>query len=77
MTLETPEPDRSPRPTLTRVLLRLYPPSFRKDVGHAFIGDVAPRASELAASQMGVRVGFWLVRLTARFTNAVAAWVDR
>lgn len=72
-----PEPERltaRTATTLTRVLLLLYPPSFRKDAGNALVGDVRRRAKELASSQMGV-VGFWLVRLTTSLlTNAVAAW---
>lgn len=57
--------------TLARVLLLLYPPSFRKDVGHAVLGDVRRRARELA----GARAGVWLVRLAASLLfNALAAW---
>ena len=75
-----PEPDRlaaRTATTLARVLLLLYPPSVRADVGNALVGDVGRRARELASSQMGVRVGFWLVRLTTSLlANAFAAWRD-
>ena len=61
--------------TLTRVLLLLYPPSFRKDIGNALVGDVRRRAKKLANSKMSVRLAFWLVRLTTSLlTNAFAAW---
>ena len=64
--------------TLTRVLLLLYPPSFRKDVGNALVGDVARRAQEMAGSQTSLRIGFWLVRLTASLlVNAIAAWGEQ
>jgi putative ABC transport system permease protein len=63
---------------LTRVLLLLYPPSFRKDVGNALVGDVRQRAEDLASSRMGVRAGFWLIRLTTSLlANAFAAWVEK
>lgn len=61
--------------TLTRVLLRLYPRSFRNDVGPAMVGDVRRRADELTSSRAGMRVGVWLVRLAlSLLVNAFAAW---
>jgi predicted permease len=62
--------------TLTRVLLLLYPPSFRKDVAGALVGDVRRRAADLAGSPM--RIGLWLIRLTlSLLINGVAAWVGK
>jgi predicted permease len=56
---------------LTRVLLRLYPGSFRADVSRALLADVERRGRELS----GWRQGTWLVRLTASLLfNALAAW---
>jgi predicted permease len=64
--------------TLARVLLWLYPSSFRKDVGRALVTDVRRRAGDLAGSQMRVRTGLWLIRLTiSLMTNALAAWVEK
>jgi putative ABC transport system permease protein len=64
--------------TLTRVLLRLYPSSFRRDVGNALVDDVRRRAGELAGARMGVGAGLWLVRLTISLVfNALAAWVGK
>ena len=61
--------------TLTRVLLLLYPPSFRKDVRNALVGDVQRRANEMVTSQTSLRIGFWLMRLaTSLLVNAFAAW---
>ena len=61
---------------LTRVLLLLYPPSFRKDVGDALVADVRRRAADLSASP--VRIGFWLMRHTSSLVgNALAAWVEK
>lgn len=72
------EPDRlaaRTATTLARVLLLLYPPSFRSDVGNALVGDVRHRAEELAGSQVPVQVGVSLVRLgTSLLANAFAAW---
>jgi hypothetical protein len=63
--------------TLTRVLLRVYPPSFRNHVGHEVLGDVRRRATELSASHGDIRVGVWLVRHGASLVaNAVATWRD-
>ena len=60
---------------LTRVLLRLYPPSFRRDVGEALVGDVRRRAQERAGSP--TRIGLWLTRLGfSLFANACAAWAE-
>jgi predicted permease len=62
---------------LTRVLLLLYPPSFRKEMGNALAGDVRRRAADLAGSQMGVGVTLWLVRLAVSLLiNACAAWTE-
>ena len=61
--------------TLTRVLLLLYPPGFRKDVGDALLGDVSQRARDMAAAQTSLRIGVGLIRLAASLViNAVAAW---
>ena len=63
--------------TLTRVLLLLYPPAFRKDAGHALVADVGRRAVDLASSRTPARVGLWLARLTASLVaNALAAWIE-
>ena len=62
--------------SLARVLLRLYPPSFRKDVGDALVGDVRRRAQERARSP--IRMGIWVMRLgLSLLANAGAAWVER
>ena len=62
---------------LTRVLLWLYPPSFRRDVGAAMVDDVRRRAADRAATQSAIRASIWLVRLTASLlANAAAAWVE-
>ena len=64
--------------TLARALLLLYPPSFRKDVRTALVGDVRRRANEMAKSQTSLRIGFWLVRLTTSLlVNAFAAWGEK
>ena len=64
--------------TLTRVLLRLYPPSFRKDVGHALVDDVRRRAGDLTGSPRGVATALWLLRLMlSLLVNAIAAWLDK
>jgi predicted permease len=56
---------------LTRALLLLYPPSFRRDVGRALLGDVECRARELG----GWRLAAFLVRLAcSHLFNACAAW---
>jgi predicted permease len=63
--------------TLTRVLLLLYPPAFRKDTGHALVADVGRRAVDLACSRTRAHVGLWLARLTASLVaNAFAAWIE-
>ena len=63
--------------TLTRVLLWLYPSSFRKDVGKALVTDVRRQAGDLA-DPTGVRTGLWLIRLTiSLLANAMAAWVEK
>jgi putative ABC transport system permease protein len=63
---------------LTRVLLRLYPPSFRHDVGQAVIADVCRRTTELTDARVGIRVGVWLIRLAVSLTvNALAAWGEK
>lgn len=55
--------------TLTRLLLLLYPPSFRREMGAALGADVRRRAAE--------RHPLWLVPLTASLlVNAVGAWRD-
>jgi putative ABC transport system permease protein len=60
---------------LTRLLLLLYPPSFRKDMGKALGGDVGRRAEELGGSP--ARFGGWLIRLGASLLgNAFAAWSE-
>lgn len=64
--------------TLTRVLLLLYPPSFRHEMGDALVGDVRRRANELTGSGLGVRVSVWLVRLaTSLLANACGAWAEK
>jgi putative ABC transport system permease protein len=64
--------------TLTRALLLVYPPSFRKDLGTALVGDVQRRANEMARSQTPLRSGLWLVRLTTSLlVNAFAAWGEK
>lgn len=61
--------------TLARVLLLLYPSSFRRDVGTALVGDVRRRARDLAGSQAHWSVGVWLGRLgVSLLVNALAAW---
>jgi len=62
---------------LTRVLLLLYPPSFRNDVGNAMVGDVRRRANELSVSRGGMRVSVWLVRHGASLLlNALVVWAE-
>lgn len=64
--------------TLARVLLWLYPSSFRRDVGRALVTDVRRRAGDPARSRMGVRRGLFLIRLlVSLLANALAAWVER
>jgi predicted permease len=61
--------------TLTRVLLLLYPPSFRQEMGEALVRDVRRKASE--QHRGAVHAGFWLLRLAASlFVNAVGAWAE-
>jgi putative ABC transport system permease protein len=63
---------------LARVLLLLYPRSFRMEVGSAMVGDVRRRAADLTGRQTAARASVWLVRLTASLLlNAGAAWVER
>jgi len=60
---------------LTRALLLLYPPSFRREMGEALVGDVRRRASE--KSRTGLRASLWLVRLVGSLLiNAVGAWAE-
>ena len=62
---------------LTRLLLRLYPPSFRREVGGSLVTDVARRAAEHAAQRSRLRHALWLLRLTASLLlNAPAAWIE-
>ena len=59
--------------TITRAVLLLYPPSFRRDVGRALTEDVRRRAQDHA----GWRSAMWLVRLVASLIlNAAATWRD-
>jgi putative ABC transport system permease protein len=61
--------------TLTRVLLLLYPPGFRKDVGDALVGDVSERVRDMAAAQTSLRIGAGVIRLAISLViNAIAAW---
>lgn len=62
--------------TLTRVLLLLYPPSFRHEMGKALSGDVRRRAADLAGSPG--RAGVWLIRLFFSLAiNALAVWLEK
>jgi predicted permease len=59
---------------LARALLYLYPPSFRREMGAALVGDVRRRAGTRA----GLRFWLWLIRLTGSLVgNAVAAWAEK
>ena len=64
---------------LTRVLLLLYPPSFRREMGDAFTDGVRSRAAEIArGDHAALRAAVWFVRLTGSLAiNAVAAWTER
>ena len=63
---------------LARLLLRLYPRSFRREVGDAVVADVKRRAADLAAAHGRVRVAAWMPLLTlSLFVNAAAAWREQ
>jgi predicted permease len=64
---------------LTRLLLLLYPPSFRREMGDALTDGVRSRAADLArADHAALRAAVWFVRLTGSLAiNAVAAWTER
>ena len=54
---------------LTRLLLLLYPPSFRREMGEALVRDVRRTAMK--------RSSFWLIRLAASLiVNAAGAWAE-
>ena len=60
---------------LTRALLLLYPPAFRREFGSALIADVRRRACERPRSATGTTL--WLLRLTASLlANAAGGWAD-
>ena len=62
---------------LTRLLLLLYPPSFRKDVGAPLVGDVDRRAAEHSAAGSRVRSALWHLRLVGSLlANVPGAWVE-
>lgn len=62
---------------LTRALLLLYPPAFRKEVGVPLTEDVRRRAAELAELRGGPRAALWVVRLALSLVvNAPPAWVE-
>lgn len=63
---------------LARFLLRLYPPSFRREMGAALLHDVRRRADELASERGMVRLVPWTVRLLlSLLANAAAARMER
>jgi putative ABC transport system permease protein len=64
--------------SLTRALLRLYPASFRNELGLALVADVRRRAEELTRTRAGMRVAAWLIRLGASLVaNAFAVWREQ
>lgn len=55
--------------TLTRILLLLYPPAFRREMGEALVGDVRRRAAEKGP--------LWLAGLSfSLVANAMGAWTE-
>lgn len=64
---------------LTRVLLLLYPSSFRREMGGALADGVRRRAADIArGDHAALRAGVWLVKLSGSLViNAVAAWTER
>ena len=64
---------------LTRLLLLLYPPSFRREMGDALTDGVRSRAADIArGDHAALRAIVWFVRLTGSLAiNAVAAWAER
>lgn len=63
---------------LARLLLVLYPPSFRRELGDQIVDDVRRRATELADAGERLGTALWLPRLGASLlANAVGAWRER
>ena len=62
---------------LTRVLLWMYPSSFRREMGRQIEDDVRRRAGELEGLLAPVKMVAWLVRLSGSLVlNAVGAWSE-
>lgn len=60
---------------LTRLLLLLYPPSFRREMGPLVVDDVRRRARELSGAETGTGVLLWIPRLAMSLVvNGLAAW---
>ena len=60
---------------LTRVLLWMYPSSFRQEMGRQMEDDVRRRAGEFEGVLAPVNMVAWLVRLSGSLVvNAVGAW---
>ena len=62
---------------LTRLLLRLYPPSFRRELGGGMVRDVRRRATEVGDRRAPLTAIPWLLRLGGSLLlNAVWVWKD-
>lgn len=60
---------------LTRVLLWMYPSSFRREMGRQIEDDVRRRAGEVEGPLAPAKMVVWLVRLSGSLVlNAVGAW---
>ena len=60
---------------LTRVLLWMYPSSFRREMGRQIVEDVRRRAAEFEGALAPVRMAVWMVRLRVSLVmNAFGAW---
>ena len=60
---------------LTRVLLWMYPSSFRREMGRQIEDDVRRRAGEFEGLLAPLKVVAWMVRLSGSLVlNAVGAW---
>jgi putative ABC transport system permease protein len=61
--------------TLTRGLLRIYPSSFRREMGEQMVEDVRRRAGEFQGPLAPVTMAAWLIRLGASLVaNAIGLW---